>query len=259
MEGNLPISEPSDHSWWTLYFAETRRPAVSLAFVAPMLLVYEVGILAFGPQAMRNGADLWLRLFLDWIGFGQYFLLPILTVFTLLAWHHLTREPWRFSPRVVGGMLVESLCFGILLLGLAQFQGKLVELSGASWTTSPATPLSVNSGVVADQAMRLIGYFGAGIYEELMFRLLLLPVVVGVVRACGATPNTSLLMGIVLTGLLFSAAHYRVFTSAGDSFEWFSFTFRFVAGIFFAVLFTYRGFGVTAGAHTLYDVMAASL
>ena len=77
MEGNLPISEPSDHSWWTLYFAETRRPAVSLAFVAPMLLVYEVGILAFGPQAMRNGAALWLRLFLDWIGFGQYFLLQV--------------------------------------------------------------------------------------------------------------------------------------------------------------------------------------
>ena len=73
MEGNFPISEPSDQSRWTVYFAETRRPAVSLAFVAPMLLVYEVGILAFGPQAMRNGADLWLRLFLDWIGVRPIF------------------------------------------------------------------------------------------------------------------------------------------------------------------------------------------
>jgi len=235
------------------YFSETRRPVVSLAFVAPMLLIYEVGILAFGPQAMRNGADVWLRLFLDWIGFGQYFLLPILTVFTLLAWHHLTREPWRFSPKLMAGMLLESLGFGILLLGVAQFQGRLMDLSGVPLT------LSVDAGSTTQQATRVIGYFGAGIYEELLFRLLLLPLVTGIVRAFGAAPNTSLLAGILMTGLLFSAAHYRIFTSAGDAFEWFSFTFRFVAGVFFAILFTYRGFGVTAGAHTLYDVLAASI
>ena len=66
---------------------------VSLVFVTPILLIYEVGVLLLGPQAMRNGADLWLRHFLDATGFGQYFLLPLLTVFALLAWHHLTHEP----------------------------------------------------------------------------------------------------------------------------------------------------------------------
>ena len=235
------------------YFTETRRPVVSLAFVAPMLLIYEAGILAFGPQAMRNGADIWLRLFLDFIGFGQYFLLPILTVFTLLAWHHLTREPWRFSPRLIAGMLLESLGFGVLLLGVAQFQRELMDLSGVPLTAS------FGGGALTSQAMRVVGYFGAGIYEELLFRLLLLPLVTGLVRAFGAEPRTSLLAGIVLTGLLFSAAHYRIFTSSGEAFEWFSFTFRFVAGVFFAVLFTYRGFGITAGAHTLYDILAASV
>ena len=254
MKSQHPAGQKASQPSRLDYFTETRRPVVSLAFVAPMLLIYEVGILAFGPQAMRNGADIWLRLFLDFIGFGQYFLLPILTVFALLAWHHLTREPWRFSPRLVGGMLLESLGFGILLLGVAQFQGKLMDLSGV-----PLTVSFDDGGALTSQATRVVGFFGAGIYEELLFRLLLLPLVAGLVRAFGAEQRTSLLAGIVLTGLLFSAAHYRIFTSSGDAFEWFSFTFRFVAGVFFAVLFTYRGFGITAGAHTLYDILAASI
>lgn len=235
------------------YYVESRRPVVSLAFVAPMLLVYEMGMLTFGPQAMRNGADIWLRLFLDGIGFGQYFVLPILTVFTLLGWQHITREPWLFSPRVVPGMLLESLGFSVVLLILVQFQGKLMDMSGI------ALAMSEEAGVTSHPTTRLIGYFGAGIYEELLFRLLLLPLSTRIARTLGATPRISLLAGILVTSLLFSAAHYRVFTSAGEVFDWFSFSFRFLAGIFFAILFTFRGFGITVGAHTLYDILAASI
>jgi len=98
----LPKQPGEPISSWVSYLKETRRPLPSLVFVAPLLLVYEIGILCFGPHAMRNGADVWLRHLLDWIGLGQYFLLPILTIFTLLAWHHLTREPWRFAPQLMG-------------------------------------------------------------------------------------------------------------------------------------------------------------
>ena len=254
MQGKTKVGNVRGDAHWTAYLSEARRPVVSLAFVAPMLLVYELGILILGPEAMRNGADVWLRNFLDGIGFGQYFLLPILTVFTLLGWHHLTREPWRISPRVIGGMLLESVGFGIFLFAVAHFQGKLLALSDA-----PPSTCATGSTVLAAQTTRMVGYFGAGIYEELLFRLMLLPLVTGLVRSFGATRATSLVTGIVITGLLFSAAHYRVFTSAGDAFQWFSFSFRFIAGVFFALLFTYRGFGVTAGAHTLYDLFAASI
>ena len=53
----------------------------------------------------------------------------------------------------------------------------------------------------------------------------------------------------------FSAAHYQVFTSGGYAFDWYSFTFRFIAGVFFAVVFVLRGFGIAAGAHALYDML----
>ena len=241
-------------SYWQLYLSETRRPFVSLAFVAPMLLIYEFGIIALGPQTMRNGADVWLRHFLDLIGFGQYFLLPILTVFSLLAWHHLTHEPWQFSPKLVGGMLIESIAFGIFLLAVAQLQGRLMEVQIGSFIADVSKNYSSSA-----QSTRIIGYFGAGIYEELLFRLLLLPLVSRIIRSLGANTRVSLIVGIVTTALVFSAAHYRIFTDSGEAFQWFSFTFRFIAGIFFAVLFKYRGFGITAGAHTLYDILAATI
>jgi hypothetical protein len=36
---------------------------------------------------------------------------------------------------------------------------------------------------------------------------------------------------------------------------WFGFVFRFLAGVFFSVLFVYRGFGIAAGSHAAYDVL----
>src|SRR3990170_3082495 len=47
------------------YWRESQRPLVSLAFVLPLLVVYEGGVLWLGPAAMRNGADVWLRQLLD--------------------------------------------------------------------------------------------------------------------------------------------------------------------------------------------------
>ena len=55
------------------YWVESRRPLASLVFIAPLLIVYEVGVLLLGVQ---NGADAFMRRLLDLLGFGQHFLLP---------------------------------------------------------------------------------------------------------------------------------------------------------------------------------------
>ena len=60
---------------------------------------------------------------------------------------------------------------------------------------------------------------------------------------------------MLLTSLLFSAAHYR--GPHGESFEAFSFWFRFTAGALFAVLFVCRGFGIAAGTHAMYDILVS--
>jgi membrane protease YdiL (CAAX protease family) len=234
------------------YWSESSRPLVSMLFVLPMLVCYEAGLLVLGPEAMRNGAEAWLRKFLDLIGFGQYLLLPILTCGLLLAWHHVRHERWRFRWSVFYGMLLECLVFGFLLLLFARLQGRL--LGSFSFATICAVQLPET---VKANAGQIAGYFGAGIYEELMFRLMLMPCIAGLVRLAKLSQRSSWIVAVIVSSLIFSAAHYQIFTAAGDAFNLTSFLFRFLAGVFFAALFLYRGFGIAAGSHAFYDILVA--
>jgi membrane protease YdiL (CAAX protease family) len=233
------------------YWRQSRRPLTNLVFVLPLLVLYEGGVLLLGPAAVRNGADVWLRQLLDALGFGQYFLLPALTVGALLAWHHTTREPWQVRPRVLRGMWLESLALGFALLVLARLQGALLMQLGGE-----PPPAALERGAL-DALGRLVLFFGAGIYEEVLFRLLLLPAVAALLALWVKTPKLNVVGAVVVTSLVFSLAHYV--GAHGESFRWHTFLFRFSAGGFFAVLFVQRGFGIAAGTHALYDIFVGVL
>lgn len=227
-------ASPPD-SYWSL----SRTPLTSLVFALPLVLAYEGGVLLLGRGSPRNGADVWLRQLLDALGFGAYFLLPALTVLGLLAWHHIEHDRWRFSPAVLAGMAAECVLWAATLVGLARLQDRLWPLAAAAgW-----------DGVFA----RLIGFCGAGLYEEVLFRLLLLPLLIWLCERLGAGPVMAAIVGLVTSSLLFSAAHYV--GPLGEHFELYSFTFRTLAGMFFAILFVIRGFGIAAGTHAVYDVI----
>jgi hypothetical protein len=240
----------------TDYWLESSRPLVSLVFVIPLLLAYELGLVVLGPQAMRNGADLWLRWLLEWLGFGQFLVLPLATCCGLLAWHHVRGDRWRFPWPVLSGMLLESVLLGILLLAVAHVQGSiLAALQPAAWTTDAADP---------DGLDHLVAFLGAGVYEETLFRLLLLPLVAFGWQALGADRQHALGLAVAVTSLIFAAAHYRLdlmlgdwhlVTEVGESFAWASFLFRLVAGAFFSAVFLWRGFGIAVGTHALYDIL----
>ena len=111
---------------------------------------------------------------------------------------------------------------------------------------------------------RVVAFLGAGIYEELLFRLMMLPAVAVLLSFCGMKRNTSFALAVLTTSLLFAAAHYRLditlgpiqwATPSGDPFEWMSFVFRLMAGSFFSIVFLYRGFGIAVGAHAMYDIL----
>ncbi len=224
------------------YWVQSRRPLASLVFIAPLLVVYEAGVLVLGAEQVRNGADVWLRQLLDLLGFGQYFLLPTLTVSALVAWHYLTREPWQLSRGLIPAMAAECVALAVCLRLILYAQGMLF----AQLTVT--VPLSVTSTMA-----RAVGFLGAGIYEELLFRLLLLLPMAWGLRALGVKPKVSFVAAVVITSLLFSAAHHV--GPGGYPFVWFDFFFRFLASVFFSVLFVYRGFGIAAGAHAGYDLL----
>src|SRR5262245_61288691 len=93
---------PTDR--WPDYLRQSRLPLASLAFVLPLLVLYEGGVLLLGEEASRNGADVWLRGGLNHLGLAHYFLLPLLTVGLLLSAQHVSGQPWRFAPVAIYGM-----------------------------------------------------------------------------------------------------------------------------------------------------------
>ena len=149
------------------YWEQSTQPLHCLVFVAPLLILYEVGIIWLGPSAMRNGADIWLREFLSHLGFGQYFFLPLVTCGLLLGWHHVTRCQWRLFPQVLSGMTCESFLVGLSIVVVGQMAGWLV------WGTLTEDSASVSLGI-GSTLPHVLSFLGAGIYEELLFRLILL-------------------------------------------------------------------------------------
>jgi hypothetical protein len=219
------------------YWSQSRRPLASLVFLAPLLVAYEAGVLLLGAQ---NGADAFLRRLLNSLGFGQHLLLPGLTVCILLGWHYLSRHSWRLSGGILSGMVVECVLAGFCLRGILLLQ----YVTGTASITAD----------IKESARSCVGFLGAGIYEELLFRLILLSLAAWGLQRLGAAPAVGMAIAAVLTSLLFSAAHH--FGAAGEPFQWFSFVFRSLAGLFFSILFVYRGFGIAAGSHAAYDILS---
>jgi membrane protease YdiL (CAAX protease family) len=223
------------------YWVESRRPLASLVFVAPLLIIYEAGVLLLGVQ---NGADAFMRRLLDLLGFGQHFVLPVLTVCILLGWHYLSRQPWQISGGVLSGMAVESLVLGLCLRLILFLQDALFHIMKDDMVVS-----------MGERVKEAVGFLGAGIYEELLFRLILLSLLAWAFRHAGATSRVSLILAVVVGSLLFAAAHH-VGPYGEWPVQWSRFLFRFLAGVFFSLVFVYRGFGIAAGSHAMYDILA---
>ncbi len=235
------------------YWEQSTQPLTSLCFVGPLLVLYELGMVWLGPEAPRNGADVWLRNSLATLGCGQYCVLPLLTCTLLLGWHHLTRREWRFNGDILGGMVCESVLLGLGLLILA---GGFAEMAGDASSLTNSTVAVVRT---ADRVPDLLSFLGAGIYEELLFRVLLLSGMIFLCRRVGVDTMSATIVAVFVTSILFASAHYRMFCDMGGGFTWYSFFFRCGAGSLFSVLFLRRGFGIAVGTHAVYDVLVATM
>jgi membrane protease YdiL (CAAX protease family) len=252
------VGDASSESYWQL----SRTPLTSLVFTLPLVLAYEGGVLLLGRGSPRNGADVWLRHLLDALGFGQYFLLPLLTVVGLLAWQYLAHDRWRVSLRCLPGMAAECVLWAVVLVGVGRLQQSLwplrQHLVASEFLNLPLLQLHADAGFGWHAVLtRLVGFCGAGLYEEVLFRLLMLPIAVWAFERLGCATLVAAFWALLFSSLLFSAAHY--IGPLGDSFALYSFTFRAVAGLFFAMLFLLRGFGIAAGTHFFYDLLVGLL
>jgi hypothetical protein len=204
---------------------------------------------------VRNGADVMLKSVFLLLG-GRFGLAAFGIVLVgggaLSIWRDYRRAR-VIRPSYFGGMAAESLlyamCFGMVASTLT---GLLLPGLGLVSNRAPVPGFAVRWSLPTQLMISL----GAGIYEELLFRVILVSLLVWVARHGFGWPSTRASIFAVLAGaLIFSAFHY--IGPFGDQWTLASFTFRAVAGLLFSGLYVLRGFGITAWTHALYDVLLA--
>jgi hypothetical protein len=230
------------------YFSSTRHPWPCLWFLVPLLVAYEGGVLWLGgtrPESLRNGADAWLRWGLEAFGLAQLYWAPVLLAAAFLLWSWLRRfdQPYDLVGVCIG-MTIESVIFALGLWGLSRGLAGLDFKVGCALTGQPAVE-------------RIITFVGAGIYEEVLFRLVLYSALGWVLRQAALAPFAAWFLAAVGSALLFSGAHH--IGPYGEAFDGSVFWFRTMAGVYFAALFQLRGFGIAVGAHACYDVLVGVL
>jgi membrane protease YdiL (CAAX protease family) len=104
---------------------------------------------------------------------------------------------------------------------------------------------------------QIIGFLGAGIYEEALFRLLLFSGLLAALALAELPTAWGFALAATGSALLFAGAHHL--GPHGEPFNGTYFAFRTAAGLYFAGLYRLRGFGIAVGAHAFYDVLVGLL
>ena len=226
------------HAYWSI----SKRPLQILAFLLPLIILYELALtfLLQSQESVRTVlAHRYLLQFFDAFNVapqGGLHLGGIAIVVVLLVWHMLERSPWRVSIAACGFMAVESLLLTVPLLVLSQIVTK--TLAGAF---APALQ-------DLDKWSQVSISIGAGLYEELMFRMLLIAVLHTLLVDVGkASHNLGATIAVVVSAAAF--AWYHPLKAPTDT------VFYFLAGLYFGTVYVARGFGIVVAVHAFYDIL----
>lgn len=229
------------------YLASTRHPWTCFLFLLPLLLSYEAGVYWLGGDQgarLRNGADAWLRWAFEVFGAGHVLAAPVVVLGILIVWSW-----WRWADRPEDpvsawfGMGFESVLFALVLWQFSRNFGPIIDGLG----------IKLQLAVQITPAAQVLTYIGAGIYEEVLFRLGLFGLVALVLRAVRLPWIVAWGLAACVAALAFAAAHH--IGPYGEPMRADYFVFRTVAGLYFTILFVGRGFGIAVGAHAGYDVL----
>ena len=233
------------------YWAESRSHRYSLLFALPLLLLYEL-LEAVAPVHMaggvvRNGADVLLTgLFTALLGprGPLVFMALVIGGALVLVWRD-RRGAAPLRARVFGTMLLEA-CALALVFGF-------VIGTATMHLLGPLRSLAAGGTALDGPALgRLTLSLGAGLYEELLFRVVIVALISNGMRLIGVSRLVAGIVAVIVGALLFSAFHYV--GPFGEPMRLESFVFRALAGVAFSALYLTRGFGITAWTHALYDV-----
>ncbi|WP_022835546.1 CPBP family intramembrane glutamic endopeptidase [Salisaeta longa] len=224
---------------WTVYHRATRSPTYGFIHGILLVLLYEGLRWTAGAHGVRVGAEVWMWQGLAVVGLRGVAALAVAVgcVAALVWWAERGRQvPLRWD--VASLVVAESGLYAVV--GAALVSGTVGLVLG-QWAPG--------GGALGT---RLALSVGAGVYEELVFRVLLVGGLAWTLRHLMARRGWAYPLAALIGALVFSAVHYL--GPMGDAFALASFTFRFLFGLVLNGLFLWRGFAVAAWTHALYNV-----
>jgi len=225
------------------YFRKSSSPLYSFIITLPIFLIYELGIFWMRNiefNYIQNGADVLIEQIILKLGFDVIYVSSIIFLFILLIIIYYQKRHFNslsISRSYLGVMFLESMVYASILFFL---MGNLYLMD-----------VSTN-----DIYCNMILSLGAGIYEELIFRVLSIYISYQSIKFLFRLGKFSAnFYAVILSAILFSLFHFI----GAESFNQEAFAIRFIAGIFLASLYVQRGFGITAITHSFYDIFVIFL
>tara|TARA_B100002052_G_scaffold72863_1_gene66015 strand:- start:303 stop:1019 length:717 start_codon:yes stop_codon:yes gene_type:complete len=225
------------------YFIQTRSSFYSFLFTIPLFIIYEIGIIFLSKDdiiVVRNGADFLMRAVLESFGiFGLYGLGAIFIIGFIVTYVFFLKDKDSsdIKTEYLFIMVFESVVWAIILyIVMSKFMILLMIPIGKA---------------ILQQVILAVG---AGIYEEFLFRVFLISGLSSIIRFIFLWDEKgSNIAGLIIAAAIFSGFHFM--GEYGDYFTMELFLLRFFAGIVLGILYYVRGFGITAYAHSIYDLI----
>jgi Type II CAAX prenyl endopeptidase Rce1-like len=214
--------------------------AVSLLLVFPLFLAYEVGVM-FSPTV--NGVDFVTRWVFAAVGYDRewFLLVHLILAVGFLALLIYLRSRRTFRLRVFPPMLVESALYAVAMgTVIAVLMERVLGLGAAA-------DLSLGA-----RGQAVVMSLGAGVHEELVFRLGLMGGGTAALLLLGLGRGPSIAVALLVSAALFSAAHHA--GPLGEPFDRSVFVYRALAGVVFGLVFHFRSLAHAVYTHFLYDL-----
>ena len=228
------------------YFYYTKNNIVSLFFIFPFFLMYEIlSSILFDESnyIIRNSADIIFRDILSIITNNTFLTFNSLLLIGISAYliinYNKTED--NFNLLFMFLMFIEGVVLGIILVFL---------LNGFDF-------LNLNYDYyLYDYNFMFYSCLGAGIWEEILFRFIFLNLFI-LISSKFFSKYSSLTISIFVSSLLFSFFHY--IGSLGDVFILYTFIIRLFGGIYLSIVYLYRGLGISMISHIIYDFILVTI
>jgi membrane protease YdiL (CAAX protease family) len=238
------------------YWGWSKQPLASLIFLMPLLIAYELGVMIYATDyahgtAQHIYARSLLSEFFAWFGVTTHFLPGLVVVVLLLSWHIVSGARWEWNPPLYLAMAAEALLLAVPLFVLMKFVGRHVELQALVPALAGRAPPGAVAGLGQAWQADLVFSIGAGIYEELLFRVIVIALVHWLlVDWLELDDLWGSLLTVLASAVLFALYHF----SAQNPFTVTKCLLYMLGGLYLAGVYVIRGFGIAAGTHAAYDI-----